>query len=122
RPRGRPGAAGHEPEHGGAVTGEIPFLDLAAMTREVRGTVEQAWSRVLASSRFIGGDAVEEFEEAWASYCGVPHAVGVGNGTDALQLALTALGVMPGDEVILPASTFVASAGAGVLARAEPRF
>jgi dTDP-4-amino-4,6-dideoxygalactose transaminase len=104
------------------VTGEIPFLDLAAMTREVRGTIEQGWGRVLASSRFIGGDAVEEFEEAWASYCGVPHAVGVANGTDALQLTLTALGIMPGDEVIVPANTFVASAEAVVLAGAVPRF
>jgi dTDP-4-amino-4,6-dideoxygalactose transaminase len=104
------------------VTGEIPFLDLAAMTREVRQPVEQAWSQVLASSRFIGGDAVKEFEEAWASYCEVPHAVGVANGTDALQLTLTALGVMPGDEVIVPANTFVASAEAVVLAGAVPRF
>ena len=104
------------------MTGEIPFLDLAAMTREVRGTIEHGWDRVLGSSRFIGGDAVEEFEEAWASYCGVPHAVGVANGTDALQLALTALGIMPGDEVIVPASTFVASAEAVVLAGAVPRF
>jgi dTDP-4-amino-4,6-dideoxygalactose transaminase len=104
------------------VTGEIPFLDLAAMTREVRQPVEQAWSRVLASSRFIGGDAVKKFEEAWASYCEVPQAVGVANGTDALQLTLTALGVMPGDEVIVPANTFVASAEAVVLAGAVPRF
>jgi dTDP-4-amino-4,6-dideoxygalactose transaminase len=104
------------------VTGEIPFLDLAAMTREVRGAIEHGWDRVLASSRFIGGAAVEEFEEAWASYCGVPHAVGVANGTDALQLALTALGIMPGDEVIVPANTFVASAEAVVLAGAVPRF
>jgi dTDP-4-amino-4,6-dideoxygalactose transaminase len=104
------------------VTGEIPFFDLAAMTREVRQPVEQAWSQVLASSRFIGGDAVKEFEEAWASYCEVPHAVGVANGTDALQLTLTALGVMPGDEVIVPANTFVASAEAVVLAGAVPRF
>ena len=104
------------------MTGEIPFLDLAAMTREVRQPVEQAWSQVLASSRFIGGDAVKEFEEAWASYCEVPHAVGVANGTDALQLTLTALGVMPGDEVIVPANTFVASAEAVVLAGAVPRF
>jgi dTDP-4-amino-4,6-dideoxygalactose transaminase len=104
------------------MTGEIPFLDLVAMTREVRQPVEQAWSQVLASSRFIGGDAVKEFEEAWALYCGVPHAVGVANGTDALQLTLTALGVMPGDEVIVPANTFVASAEAVVLAGAVPRF
>jgi dTDP-4-amino-4,6-dideoxygalactose transaminase len=104
------------------MTGQIPFLDLAAMTREVRDTVELAWGRLLESSRFIGGDAVEEFEHAWASYCGVPHALGVGNGTDAIQLTLTALGIGPGDEVILPTNTFVATAEAVVLAGAVPRF
>jgi dTDP-4-amino-4,6-dideoxygalactose transaminase len=104
------------------MTGEIPFLDLAAMTREVRGTVEQAWHRLLESSLFIGGEVVEEFEEAWASYCLAPYAIGVGNGTDALLLTLIALGIGPGDEVILPANTFVATAEAVVLAGAVPRF
>jgi dTDP-4-amino-4,6-dideoxygalactose transaminase len=104
------------------MTGHIPFLDLGAMTREVRGQVEQAWARLLDSGRFIGGDAVQEFEAAWAAYCGVPHAVGVANGTDALQLALTAVGIRPGDEVIVPANTFVATAEAVVLAGAVPRF
>lgn len=104
------------------MSGQIPFLDLAGMTREVRGSVELAWQRVLASSRFIGGEAVEEFEAAWASYCQVPHAIGVANGTDALQLTLTALGIGPGDEVIVPANTFVATAEAVVLAGATPRF
>jgi dTDP-4-amino-4,6-dideoxygalactose transaminase len=104
------------------MTGQIPFLDLAAMTREVRAPVELAWSRVLGSSRFIGGEAVEEFEAAWAAYCQVPHALGVANGTDALQLTLTALGIGPGDEVILPTNTFVATAEAVVLAGALPRF
>ena len=104
------------------MTGEIPFLDLAAMTREVRGTVEQAWDRLLGSSQFIGGEAVEEFEAAWASYCTAPHAVGVANGTDALQLTLMALGIGLGDEVIVPGNTFVATAEAVVLAGAVPRF
>ena len=104
------------------MTGQIPFLDLAAMTREVRDTVEVAWRQMLASSRFIGGEAVEQFEAAWAAYCRVPHAVGVANGTDALQLTLTALGIGPGDEVIVPTNTFVATAEAVVLAGAAPRF
>ena len=104
------------------MTGTIPFLDLAAMTREVRGTVERAWDRLLESGNFIGGEAVEEFEEAWAAYCALPHAVGVGNGTDALLLTLMALGIGPGDEVILPSNTFVATAEAVVLAGAVPRF
>ena len=104
------------------MTGQIPFLDVAAMTREVRDSVDLAWRRVLSSSRFIGGEAVEQFEAAWAAYCRVPHAVGVANGTDALQLTLTALGIGPGDEVIVPANTFVATAEAVVLAGATPRF
>jgi dTDP-4-amino-4,6-dideoxygalactose transaminase len=92
------------------------------MTREVRHTVEQGWNQVLESGRFIGGHAVSEFERAWASYCGVPHSVGVANGTDALHLALRALGIGAGDEVIVPANTFVATAEAVVLAGAAPRF
>jgi dTDP-4-amino-4,6-dideoxygalactose transaminase len=101
---------------------EVPFTDLAAMTREVRADIEAGWARVLRSGRFIGGEAVEEFEQAWAAYCGVPHAVGVANGTDALRLALSALGIGAGDEVIVPANTFVATAEAVVLAGATPRF
>jgi len=100
----------------------IPFTDLAAMTREVRATIDQNWANLLDTSAFIGGQAVEEFEQAWADYCGVSHAVGVANGTDALQLTLTALGIGAGDEVVVPANTFVASAEAVVLAGATPRF
>jgi dTDP-4-amino-4,6-dideoxygalactose transaminase len=100
----------------------VPFTDLAAMTREVRVAVGHAWRRLLDTSEFIGGEAVENFEEAWAAYCGTSHAVGVGNGTDAIRLTLTALGIGAGDEVIVPANSFVASAEAVVLAGATPRF
>ena len=100
----------------------VPFMDLAAMTREIRSAIDQGWERLLQTSRFIGGEAVDEFEQAWASYCGAGHAVGVANGTDALQLTLLALGIGPGDEVIVPANTFVASAEGVVLAGATPRF
>src|SRR6202171_5330815 len=100
----------------------FPFLDLAAMTREIRGTLNQGWERLLATSQFIGGAAVEEFEQAWGGYCGVRHPGGVANGTNALELTLTALGIGSGDEVIVPANTFVASAEAVVLAGATPRF
>jgi dTDP-4-amino-4,6-dideoxygalactose transaminase len=101
---------------------EVPFIDLGAMTRDVRDAVDRGWARLVETSAFIGGPAVEEFEAAWAEYCGVDHAVGVANGTDALQLTLTALGIGPGDEVIVPANTFVATAEAVVLAGATPRF
>jgi dTDP-4-amino-4,6-dideoxygalactose transaminase len=104
------------------MTGVVPFLDLAAMTGEVRGGVLRGWAGVLSSGRFVGGEAVERFEAAWAGYCGVPHAVGVANGTDALQLVLTGLGIGPGDEVVVPANTFVATAEAVVAAGAVPRF
>ena len=101
---------------------KVPFLDLAAMTKEVRGTIDQGWARLLENSRFIGGDAVEEFERAWAAYGKTAHAIGVANGTDALQLTLVALGIGPGDEVIVPSNTFVATAEAVVLAGATPVF
>lgn len=100
----------------------VPFVDLTAMTRDIRPAVDRAWADLLDSSRFVGGDAVEGFEQAWASYCGVPEAVGVGNGTDALLLTLMALGIGAGDEVIVPANTFIATAEAVVLAGAVPRF
>jgi dTDP-4-amino-4,6-dideoxygalactose transaminase len=100
----------------------VPFTDVAAMTRDVRADVEQAWGPLLSSGRFIGGEAVEAFEHAWASYCGVPHAVGMGNGTDALMLVLRALRIGHGDEVIVPANTFIATAEAVVLAGARPVF
>ena len=104
------------------MTGQVPFLDLAPMTREVQDDIVAGWRRVLTSSRFIGGDEVAAFEAAWAAYCQAPHAVGVANGTDALQLTLTALNIGPGDEVIVPANTFVATAEAVLLAGAVPRF
>ena len=100
----------------------VPFTDLAAMTRDIRPAVDRAWENLLSSSQFVGGAAVEEFERAWASFCGVPEAVGVSNGTDALLLTLMALGIGAGDEVIVPANTFIASAEAVVLAGAVPRF
>jgi dTDP-4-amino-4,6-dideoxygalactose transaminase len=100
----------------------IPFLDLYAMTREVRDDIGQGWDRLLRDSRFIGGQAVEEFEQAWAAYCGTRQAIGVANGTDALQLVLWGLGIGAGDEVIVPSNTFVATAEGVVLAGATPRF
>jgi dTDP-4-amino-4,6-dideoxygalactose transaminase len=92
------------------------------MTQEVRAEVEQEFGRLLDTSRFVGGEVVERFEREWAGYCGTAHAVGVGNGTDALVLALRALGVGAGDEVVVPASTFIATAQAVVLVGAVPRF
>jgi dTDP-4-amino-4,6-dideoxygalactose transaminase len=100
----------------------IPFTDLAAMTGDVWPTIEHDYMECLLGGGYIGGSPVQSFEEAWAPYCGARHAVGVANGTDALQLALTALGIGPGDEVIVPANTFIASVAAVIHAGVTPRF
>jgi len=100
----------------------VPFLDLTAMNLEIGAQVNASWQDIVQRADFVGGRYVEDFERAWAAYCGRRHAVGVGNGTDALQLALQALGIGHGDEVIVPANTFVATAEAVVAAGAIPRF
>jgi dTDP-4-amino-4,6-dideoxygalactose transaminase len=87
----------------------IPFVDLQGQVQEIRDEVEQGWRRVLDRTAFILGDEVREFEEAFAAFSGVAHCIGVANGTDALELSLRAVGVGPGDEVIVPANTFIAS-------------
>jgi dTDP-4-amino-4,6-dideoxygalactose transaminase len=102
--------------------GFVPFLDLDAQTAEVESEVRRGWSDILKSSRFVGGEHVERFEDEWAAYCGTTAAIGVANGTDALVLALRVLGIGPGDEVVVPSNTFVATAEAVVLAGATPRF
>lgn len=76
---------------------------------------------MLSETAFIQGSAVTAFEEAFAAYCGLPHCIGVANGTDALEIALRALGVGPGDVVALPANTFIATAFAVVRCGALPR-
>jgi dTDP-4-amino-4,6-dideoxygalactose transaminase len=105
-----------------APSGPVPFTDLRAMAEEIRPELEQVWARLLDQAAFIGGEAVERFESEWADYCGADTAVGVANGTDALWLTLAGLGIGPGDEVIVPANTFIATAEAVLLAGAIPRF
>jgi dTDP-4-amino-4,6-dideoxygalactose transaminase len=87
----------------------IPFLDLSAAYREIEVEINDAISRVLASGRYILGSEVEAFEAEWANYCEAKYAVGVGNGLDALHLALLAMEVGPGDEVIVPSNTYIAT-------------
>jgi dTDP-4-amino-4,6-dideoxygalactose transaminase len=89
-----------------------PFVDLGAQHREIAADLAPELERLFASGAFIGGEAVRRFEAAFAAYCGRPHCVGVANGTDALRLALAALGVGPGHEVITAANSFVATAEA----------
>lgn len=100
----------------------VPLTDLSLMTHEVHDDVVRRWDGLMANSDFAGGIAVESFEHEWARYCQVDEAIGVASGTDALHLALRGLGIGPGDEVILPANTFVATAEAILLAGATPRF
>lgn len=87
----------------------IPFLDLAASYQELKQEVDAAIDRVLASGWYILGPELEAFEAEYAAYCGARHCVGVANGLDALHLALRAMGVGPGDEVIVPSNTYIAT-------------
>jgi dTDP-4-amino-4,6-dideoxygalactose transaminase len=87
----------------------IPFLDLGAAYRELKPEIDAAVSRVLESGWYILGPEVEAFEAEWAAYCDAKHAVGVANGLDALTLALRALDIGPGDEVIVPSNTYIAT-------------
>jgi dTDP-4-amino-4,6-dideoxygalactose transaminase len=92
------------------VTGmNIPFLDLGAAYRELQTEIDAAVARSLASGYYIGGPEVEAFEYEFATYCEATHAVGVANGLDALHLALRAMDVGPGDEVIVPSNTYIAT-------------
>ena len=90
----------------------IPLVDLAAAHAEVAEEVELGFKRVIANTAFIGGAEVAAFEQEYAAFSGVPHCVGVANGTDAVELALRAVGAGPGSEVVLPANTFIATAEA----------
>ena len=87
----------------------IPFLDLGAATAELRPEIDAAIARVLSAGWYIGGEECTRFEEAFAAYCEAPHCVGVGNGLDALILALRALGIGDGDEVIVASNTYIAT-------------
>jgi dTDP-4-amino-4,6-dideoxygalactose transaminase len=87
----------------------IPFLDLKAPYEELKAELDQAIARVLCSGWYIGGVEVERFEADYATYCGAAECVGVANGLDALHLALRAMDVGPGDEVVVPSNTYIAT-------------
>ncbi len=101
---------------------KVPFLDLNAHHAPIREQLDAAIAQVLDSGAFAGGPFVAKFEKEFAAYCGAPHAVGVGNGTDALWFALLALGVGPKDEVITVPNTFMATAEAISFCGARPVF
>lgn len=101
---------------------QYPLVDLGALHREVGEELEAAALEVIRSGQLVGGPRVASFERAFADYVGTRAAVGVANGTDALELALRALEIEPGSEVLVPANSFIASAAAVVAAGAVPRF
>ena len=88
---------------------KVPFLDLQLHHQPLREQLDAAIAEVVDANAFAGGPFVTRFEQEFAAFCEVPHAVGVGNGTDALWLSLLALGVGPGDEVITVPGTFMAT-------------
>jgi dTDP-4-amino-4,6-dideoxygalactose transaminase len=88
---------------------DVPFLDLAAGAAELEDELLEASKRVLLSGRYVLGGEVEAFEREFAAFCEASHCVGVSSGLDALRLILSASGIGPGDEVIVPANTFIAT-------------
>ena len=105
-----------------APSGGVPFVDLAPEHGPLGDELRAAFATGLERGDFILGEAVERFELAFADYCGVRHAVGVGSGTAALALAIRAAGIGPGDQVIVPAHTYIASALGVAHAGADPVF
>jgi dTDP-4-amino-4,6-dideoxygalactose transaminase len=103
-----------------ATTGPVPLVDLKWQHRQVQDEVGRGIAEVLENTSFILGKQVAAFEAAFAAFQEVGHCVGVGNGTDAVELAVRAVGIGPGDEVILPANTFIATALGVARAGATP--
>ena len=100
----------------------VPLIDLKIQHRSIAPEIEAAIRNVCDNTAFILSDEMKAFEAEFAAYCGARHGVGVANGTEALFLALKALGIGPGDEVIVPANTFIATAAAVSHAGATPVF
>lgn len=98
----------------------VPFLNLKAPCLELKEELDDAYQRVMESGWYILGKEVEAFEAEFASYCETEHCVGVGNGLDALHLIIRAYGIGPGDEVIVPANTYIATWLAATHAGATP--
>lgn len=105
-----------------SVTGGVPLCDLSGQYKKLEPEIAAAVMRVLSSGQAILGPEVSSFEEEAAAYCNSPHGIGCGSGTDALLLALAALDIGPGDEVILPPFTFFATVGSIVRIGATPVF
>jgi dTDP-4-amino-4,6-dideoxygalactose transaminase len=100
----------------------IPLIDLRAQYASIHVSIDQAIRKVLEEQTFIGGQAVQQFEEKFAKACGQSHCIGVGNGTDALVITMKALGIGPGDLVLTAANSFIATSEAITLTGAKPVF
>jgi dTDP-3-amino-3,4,6-trideoxy-alpha-D-glucose transaminase len=105
-----------------ALETRVPLTEMDHADPELLEELLEAVRAVAATGAFTGGAAVESFEHDYARWCEVPHAIGVSSGTEALVLALRALGVGPGDEVVVPANSFIATAEAVSIVGARPRF
>ena len=100
----------------------VPFVSFIPMEREIDREIREAFKRVYNRRWYIDGEELKNFEEKFAQYCDVKYCIGVGNGLDALMLILKALGIGIGDEVLVPANTFIATALAVTYVRATPVF
>jgi dTDP-4-amino-4,6-dideoxygalactose transaminase len=100
----------------------IPFVDLKTQYQNIHDEIDPAIGEVVSSGWFVGGPRLKAFEEAFASFCGAQHAIGVSSGTAALHVSLTAAGIGAGDEVITVPNTFIATTEAITLAGARPAF
>src|SRR3954451_4845029 len=87
----------------------INFVDLGRQYESIKQEIDPAVLEAIASTQYILGEQVSQFEDEWAAFCGVEHAVGVASGTAALELAYEAIGIGEGDEVLAPANTFIAA-------------
>jgi len=101
---------------------KIPFVDLKAQYDSIKPKIDQAIAGVVSNTSFVGGDKVDEFENKFAEFIGVDHAISCANGTDAIEIALEALGVGFGDEVLVPAYSWVSTASAVSRVGAKPVF
>jgi dTDP-4-amino-4,6-dideoxygalactose transaminase len=101
---------------------EVPFIDLKAQYQTIRSEINEAVQSVLDSGQYVGGQSVRDFEDTFAALCGTRYCIGVGNGTDAIFVALKTLGVSTGDEIITPAFGWISSAETITLAGGKPVF
>jgi dTDP-4-amino-4,6-dideoxygalactose transaminase len=118
-PKVKPGGAGSRPASGRGAA-PVPFNDPAIQWREIADDVRAEYDELFARSAFSHGPYVEHFEREIAEYLGVPHAIAVNSGTSALHLAVVAAGIRPGDEVLVPAHTFIATLWGAIYAGATP--